>query len=210
MPHLDRVAPGHASHDLALLVACRIAHAQLQHEPVDLRLGQRVRALLLDRVLRREHEERLLELVGRATDGDLLLLHRLEERRLHLGGRAIDLVREDDIGEDRSLLDHELAGGLIVDLRPHDVRRQEVGGELDAREARGDRLGEGPHGERLRQPGHSLEQHVPPGEDADEQPVDHVLLTHDAQRDLAADVLNEAGIRGRRRRLSSHWFCVSG
>ena len=41
----------------------RVADADLEHEPVELRLGQRIRAFLLDRVLRREHEERLGQLV---------------------------------------------------------------------------------------------------------------------------------------------------
>ena len=40
-------------------VAARIADHDLEHEPVDLRLGQRIGALLLDRVLRGQHEERL-------------------------------------------------------------------------------------------------------------------------------------------------------
>ena len=35
------------------------------------------------------------------------------------------------------------------------------------------------------------------GEQADEQPVDHVFLTDDAQRHLPADVLDQAGIGGR-------------
>ena len=45
--------------DALFLLARRIADGELHHEPVELRFGQRIRALLLDRVLRREHEERL-------------------------------------------------------------------------------------------------------------------------------------------------------
>jgi hypothetical protein len=58
-------------HDGALLLAGRVAHAHHQHEAVDLRLGQRVGALLLDRVLRRHHDEGLGQLEGRVADGDL-------------------------------------------------------------------------------------------------------------------------------------------
>ena len=68
-----------------------------EQEAVELRLGQRERALELDRVLRREHEERLGQRVRLAVDGDLPLLHRLEQRRLRLRRRAVDLV-----GEERS------------------------------------------------------------------------------------------------------------
>jgi hypothetical protein len=109
-----------------------------------------------------------------------------------LAGRAVDLVGEDDVGEDRSLLHHELSRRLIVDLRAHDVGRQQVRRELNAREACRDRLGERADRERLRQPGHALEQDVAAGEKADEQTVDHVFLSDDAQRDLAADVLDQA------------------
>ena len=192
---LDRLAARHAPHDLLLLVARRIADPQLEHEAVDLRLGQRVRALLLDRVLRRQHEERLLELERRAADRHLLLLHRLEQRRLHLGRRAVDLVGEDDVGEDRPALHRELPGRLIVDLRAEHVGRQQVGRELNAVEGRVDRLGERPHGQRLGQSRHALEQHVAAGEQADQQPVDHVVLADDALGDLTRDFLNELGIR---------------
>ena len=48
-------------HDLPLLGLRRVADLHHQHEAVDLRLGQRVGALLLDRVLRREDEKRALE-----------------------------------------------------------------------------------------------------------------------------------------------------
>ena len=41
------------------------------------------------------------------------------------------------------------------------------------------------------------------GEQADQQPIDHVVLADDAARDLARDVLNEARI-SRGRNLSSH------
>ena len=50
---------------VALLVARRIADHDLEQEAIELRLGQRVRALLLDRVLRRDHHEAVAELVGR-------------------------------------------------------------------------------------------------------------------------------------------------
>ena len=41
--------------------------------------------------------------MGLAADRDLPLLHGFEQRRLHLGGRAVDLVGKHEIGEDRAL-----------------------------------------------------------------------------------------------------------
>ena len=40
-------------------------------------------------------------LVGGSGHRHLALFHRLEQCRLHLGGRAVDLVGQNDIGEDR-------------------------------------------------------------------------------------------------------------
>ena len=70
----------------------REAQAQLEEEAVELGLGQRVGTLLLQRVLRGEHVEGLLQGMGLSARRDAVLLHRLEQRRLGLGRRAVDLV----------------------------------------------------------------------------------------------------------------------
>ena len=67
-----------------LLAVRRVAEREPRGEAVELRFRQRVRPLVLDRVLRRDDEERLLELVRHAVDRHLRLLHRLEQRRLRL------------------------------------------------------------------------------------------------------------------------------
>ena len=48
-------------HDLALVAGAGVADHHLEHEAVDLGLGQRVGSLLLDRVLRGQDEKRLVE-----------------------------------------------------------------------------------------------------------------------------------------------------
>ena len=48
-----------SSHDLQLVVGLRVAERRAQEEAVELRLGERERPLVLDRVLGREHEERV-------------------------------------------------------------------------------------------------------------------------------------------------------
>ena len=45
--------------DRQFLVGRRVIDDDVEHEPVELGLGQRVRAFLLDGVLRRQDEERL-------------------------------------------------------------------------------------------------------------------------------------------------------
>ena len=131
--------------------------AQLEQEAIELRLGQRVGALHLDRVLRRQHEERRRQRVGLLADRDRLLLHRLEQRRLRLGRGAVDLVGEHDVREDRPVLELEAARRLArrAALDDHvgadDVGGHQVGRELDARERQVQRLGQRAHQQRLAQ-----------------------------------------------------------
>ena len=69
-----------------------------------------------------------------AGDRDLALLHDLEQRALHLGRRAVDLVGEEQVAEDRAERGVELAGLLVVDARADEVGGHEVRRELNATE----------------------------------------------------------------------------
>ena len=67
----------------------RIADLDLEQEAVELRLGQRIGALGLDRVLRRQHEERPLERDRLAFERDLVFLHHLEQRACVFAGARL-------------------------------------------------------------------------------------------------------------------------
>jgi hypothetical protein len=58
--HFRRVRERGAAHDFVQLGAIEIRHVELEHEAVELRLGQRIGPFLLERILRRQNEERLL------------------------------------------------------------------------------------------------------------------------------------------------------
>ena len=115
--------------------ARRVVDGDLHQEPVALRLGQRVDALGLDRVLGGQDEERPRHVVALAADRDVALGHHLEQRRLHLGRRAVDLVGEHEVGHDRAELGVEVLRARPVDAGADDVGRHEVGRELQPREA---------------------------------------------------------------------------
>ena len=55
---VERMAAALVQHDLVLVLLTRISERGAEQEPVELRLGQEKGALLLDRVLGREQEER--------------------------------------------------------------------------------------------------------------------------------------------------------
>ena len=193
----DGLGPGHrprahAAHDFELFVAVRVPHRQLEHEAVHLRFGERVRPLLVDRVLRGEHQERRRQREGRLADRHRVFLHGLEQRRLDLGGRAVDLVGEDHVGEDRALLGLELGLLRVVDQRADQVRGQQIRRELDALERGPDRVGERADGEGFGKAGHPLHEDVPVGQQTDEQPFDHCLLSHDHTADFIEQAVYKA------------------
>ena len=126
-----------------------IAERETHHEAVDLRLGQRVGALELDRVLRRQDDERTGQLVRVDVDADATLLHALQQARLRLGRRAVDLVDDHDVREDRARPELEDLVAPAVDVRPDDVGRQQVRGALHARELEAERARDGARERRL-------------------------------------------------------------
>ncbi len=129
------VDAGGLDEDAALGLAVRIADVDLQQEAVELRLGQGIGALLLDRVLGRQHVEGLRQVVPLAADRNVMLLHGLEQGRLGARAGAVDLVRHQELGEDRPLDEPERApavGALVEDLGAEDVGRHQVRRELDA------------------------------------------------------------------------------
>ena len=85
-----------------------VEHRDLEHEAVFLRLGQRIGAFVFHRILRGEDGEVRRKRVGLAVDRHLPLLHRLEQRGLRLGGRAVDFIGEQERREDRPLDEREL------------------------------------------------------------------------------------------------------
>jgi hypothetical protein len=133
--------------------------------------------------------------VGGSVDGDLVLLHGLEEGGLGLGRRPVDLVGEDQVGEDAAGPELEGAGGPVVDADAGHVGGQEVGGELDAApaavEAGGHRLGQA----GLAHPGDVLDEQVALGDQADEGELDGLVLALHDHGDVVHDGVEGLGER---------------
>jgi hypothetical protein len=108
-----------------------------------------------------------------------VLLHDLQQRALHLGGRAVDLVGEQQVGEHRAELGAERAAVGLPDPGADDVGGDQVGRELDAGERAAQRLGERADGQRLGQAGDAFEQDVAAGQQRDEHALEHRILAYD-------------------------------
>ena len=149
-----------------------------EQEPIELRLRERERALQFDRILCCHHMERVRKPVRRSRDGDRVFLHRLEQSRLRLGCRAVDLVSQHEPAEEGARLKAESPPpSLVVDhLGSRCIARHEVGRELDAREFEAQASTERPNQHGLAEPWQTLEQHVAPGQDGSQQIVDECFL----------------------------------
>ena len=143
-----RLADAGGGLDDAILFICRrIINLDLEHEPVQLRFGQRVGAFLLDGVLRGQNEKGIGQIEAASADGHLPFLHGFEQCGLRLGRRAVDFVGQDDVREDGAFDELQFAptGGpvLFQDVCAGDVRRHQVRRELDAVEFERLNLSEG-------------------------------------------------------------------
>ena len=188
--------------DRFLGLGIRIREVDLHDEAVELGLGQRVGALVLDRVLGRHHHERALERVRGAVDRDLALLHALEQRRLRLRRCAVHLVDEQQVGEHRAGLELEAVRALVVDVHAGDVGREEVGRELKPRERAVERARERLREHRLPHAGKVLDDQVPLRDEAEDDKAQSFLRrVHDAP-EVGDDRADEVGRRRGGRRLS--------
>ena len=175
-----------------------VVDQHLQHEAIDLRLGQRIRSLGLDRVLRRHHEEGIRNGIARVPDRDLALLHHLEQRGLHLRRRPVDLVGQQEVAEHGPELRLEGALAGPVDAGANEIRGHEVRRELDPRERAPQDSRSGLDREGLGESRHALDQKVALGQQTHEDTLEHVVLTRDHPPDLEERLLE--AILGLRRR----------
>ena len=81
-------------------------------------------------------------------------------------------------------LGREFAASRIVNQRADEVGRQQIGRELQTLEIRSESRRQRLDGERLGQTGHAFEQNVAVGEQAEQEPLDQILLANDDVSDL--------------------------
>ena len=172
--------------DPALRGSVRQVEDDVQEEAVEFGLGQRIGALLLDRVFRRQHQEGVRKGIGDAVGADLPLGHGLEECRLHLRRRPVDLVDEDDGVEDRPR--HELEGAAAGP--PDGVPVMSAGirsGVHWMRQGDAETVGEALRGAGLGQARQALDQEMAVGKQPDQQAQDQGLAVDEAAREVFAE-----------------------
>ncbi len=177
---LGAVIGGGAAEHLYLFGNFRVINGDQIHEAIKLRLGKIVGAFLFDGILRGEDKKERFEAIALVADRNLLFLHGLQKSRLRLGRRAVDLVGENDVGEDRAGHEHELAAAacrvLLDNLCTGDVRGHEIRRELHPLERNSHDLRDGGHQKSLGQTRDAHKEGVVMAEDALQSEIYQFLL----------------------------------
>ncbi len=132
-------------------------------------------------------------------DRHAILLHDLQQRGVRLGRRAVDLVGQQQLREDRAGPKAKLLRLHVEDRRAGDVRGHQVGGELDAAELAAQHAAQRAHEERLAQARHALDQHVPAGEQRHQRAQHQLVLADVDLADLGGDAVEQLLESARRR-----------
>ena len=109
---------------------------------------------------------------------------------MHFGGSAVDLIGEDEVGEDGA--EFRSKGFLIgvVDHGAEEIGREEIGGELNAGKVGLQGTGEGFDGQGLCKAGDPFKKNMAVTEKADEELVDEVFLSNEDACHFRAHVPN--------------------
>ena len=137
------------------------------------------------------------ERVRHAVDRHLRLLHRLEQRGLRLRGRAVDLVDEQDVGEDGPRPEFEPPGPLAEDVHARDVGGKEIRRELQPRERKLKRAGDGLREHRLPHSGEVLDDQMPLRDETENAELEGRAWHSDGSLKILDDALDDIGSRRR-------------
>src|ERR1019366_1754046 len=148
-----------------------------------------------------QDDEGVGEAMGPPVHGDLVLLHRLEEGRLGLGRGPVDLVGQQNLGEDGTSAELERRRARVKHGDTGDIAGEQVGSELHPLEgaATGSRQRFGKHG--LANPGYILDEHVPAAEEGEDAELDLLILANDHGSDTLHQPADEIANPSRHRYL---------
>src|SRR5690606_12487684 len=84
------------------------------------------------RILGGHDEKKSRQWIGRLAHTDLAFSHGFEQRGLNLGRGTVDFVGQYQVMENRAALKLERAGFGTIDIGAGDIRREQIGGELNS------------------------------------------------------------------------------
>ena len=160
--------------NLQFLPVAGVAHANLQQKAVQLRFGQGVCTLEIDRVLRGEDGEPGGQRSARTVGRDLAFFHALQQRGLCARRHAVNLVDQQQVGEDRTSVEGKILRAGSQNRGAKNVGGHQVGRGLDALEAETEQPAQGFHDQRLGGARHAFQQRMALAENGDQNFLDHL------------------------------------
>src|SRR5882762_9594869 len=170
-----------------------IAHFDAHQETVELRFRQGIGAVMLDRILRGDHEKRLRQRERFAVDGDLRFVHGFKKRGLRARGGAVDFVSEDHVGENRAGTKFKITRLGIVDADAENIAGEQVRRELDALKTAVKGFCERLCESGLADAGNVFDEQMTA---RDQRQLDGVFLAVDGARDGALELRDDLGGSG--------------
>src|SRR5258708_10427510 len=162
-----------------------IAHFDAHQKAVELRFRQGIGAVMLDRILRGDHEKGQWKRESLAVHGDLRLVHGFEKRGLRARGGAVDFVGKNHVRKNRSGAKFKFARLRIVDADAEDIAGQQVRCELDALEAAVEGFCERLRESGLANAGNVFDEQVAAREQGDQRELNSIFLAIDGARNGA-------------------------
>src|SRR5712692_2164153 len=170
-----------------------IAHLDAHQKAVELRFRQGISAMMLDGILRGDHEKRLRKRERFAVDGDLRFVHGFEKRGLRARGGSVDFVGENHVGENRPGTEFKFARFGVVDADAEDVAGEQVRRELDALKAAMEGFCERLRESGFADSGNVFDEQVTAREQGNQRELDGVFLAVDGARDGALKLRDDLG-----------------
>jgi hypothetical protein len=182
MIELRQGVAGGGAGDLHFFGFGRIVELDEEHEPIELGLGERIRAFLLHGILRGQHQKGLFQLEGFAYGRDFVFLHGFQHGGLRFWGSTIDFVGQHNVGEHRTMDEMKFTatvGAILKNIGAGDVHRHQIRSELNTAEAERHGLGHLADEQGFRQAWHAHQQGMAAGKQANAQPLNDPILPDD-------------------------------
>lgn len=176
------LAAGRRFENADFFIQSRVIDLDVEHEAVLLGFGEGVGPFLFDRVLGRDDEEGVGEVVSRLAVGDLTFLHRLEKSRLGFRRGSVDFVCQQDVGKDRALNEAKFSSAgfvFVEDVGAGDVGGHQVGSELNPFEGDIQDLSDRADDEGFREAGDANQKAVTTREDGSQDLLNDGVLSDD-------------------------------
>ena len=160
----------------------RIPQHQFKHKAIRLRFRQFICAFLFNRILGCQHKERLFQSIVLARNADHVFLHCLQKCALRLRRGSVNLVRQDDIAENRSRMKakHRISVGILLDdVRTCHIRRHQIRCKLDARKRQPEYAPHRANQARFARSRNTLQQHISARNQRDNDIFHRITLTDD-------------------------------